>query len=266
MKRFILTLLLMALIAGPALSQQPAEINYRLPAGASLSIAGQPVAVSGTSGKFITSPLASPGELVFEVTANGKTWKKIVPVQSGGTAEINLEESSADMFGVDFNRIKPGTLTCNGQPITREKASQLVEESWRPSDKNLPFLVIIGPADDCKKVMEDLKDPKLAAEIKGKWRVQEYRPDEWAVKDVGFVTTGKPTIIMESAAGKVLHRQDSYKGIESLFQTLRKANPEYKNQNDPDLTKPALISGNYAVPLGAFALLIAVVALGKKSS
>jgi hypothetical protein len=160
MKSFILTLLCMALIAGPALSQQPAEINYRIPAGASLSIAGQPVAVSGTSGKFITSPLASPGELVFEITANGKTWKKIVPVQSGGMAEVNLEESAADMFGVDFNRIKPGTLTCNGRPITRERASQLVEESWRPSDKNLPFLVSIGPADDCKKEMEDLKDPK----------------------------------------------------------------------------------------------------------
>ncbi|GIW83079.1 MAG: hypothetical protein KatS3mg105_4886 [Gemmatales bacterium] len=71
--------------------------------------------------------------------------------------------------------------------------------------------------------------------------VQSYRPENWALRP-GFVTSGRPTIYVQSPDGEVLHRQDDYEGgigalsvaLERACQ-LRRRNPLYRPQLDPDL-------------------------------
>jgi hypothetical protein len=70
--------------------------------------------------------------------------------------------------------------------------------------------------------------------------VKEYSPDDWEVSRFGFVTTGSPTIYIQQPDGKVLHRQDDYKGLDDLkvvFSKIRVKDPNYDPSKDPDLRK-----------------------------
>ena len=55
---------------------------------------------------------------------------------------------------------------------------------------------------------------------------------------VGFVTAGRPTIYVQDATGRVLHRQDDYDdGPEGLASALRELDPDYRPEADVDLRK-----------------------------
>ena len=54
----------------------------------------------------------------------------------------------------------------------------------------------------------------------------------------GFVTSGQPTIYCQAPDGKVLHRQDDYGGPEQLAEAARKAKPNYRPENDPNVNRP----------------------------
>lgn len=107
-----------------------------------------------------------------------------------------------------------------------------------PEDQNKPFLTVIGSDTDRAKVINDLGSPALSELAKG-FRVQDYSPTDWAVKDVGFVTTGTPTVYIQTASGAVLHRQDGYTGATDLAAAmsgaLRKTDPTYQPAADPNL-------------------------------
>lgn len=77
----------------------------------------------------------------------------------------------------------------------------------------------------------------MLAPWKERIKVQDYPPDHWAVRDAGFVTSGNPTIYCQAADGTVLHRQDEYRGPDALAEVLRKADPTYRPEKDPDLNK-----------------------------
>jgi hypothetical protein len=56
------------------------------------------------------------------------------------------------------------------------------------------------------------------------------------VQGFGFRTDGRPTIYVQDAAGRVLHRQDDYDGAEQLAGALRRPGP-YDPATDPDRRK-----------------------------
>lgn len=154
-------------------------------------------------------------------------------------ASVFSPASDGYNFGVEFDKIdKSPKYTRNGKEVTKRQAIEAVGKV--NDDTGKLRLTVIGPDADRKAVLADI--------AKAPWRdsvlVQDYPPDHWTMR-VGFVTTGKPTIYVQTADGKVKHRQDDYAGgIDRLTEAVRKADPNYKPDADPDLTKNPLIPAN----------------------
>lgn len=113
-------------------------------------------------------------------------------------------------FGV--NRLTPHTrerYIINGIDATGEEALQALQEKNVPNDKSLLRLTIIGPEALRKQVRSDIENHPSLTCFSEKYLVQDYAPENWAVKQ-GFFTEGKPTIYLQLPSGKVLHRQDDY--------------------------------------------------------
>jgi hypothetical protein len=115
--------------------------------------------------------------------------------------------------------------------LNRNQAIRAVQAEGVPDDASLPFVTVIGPPEARKAAVDALRaDPEAAKHF----RIKEYSPDAWQVQGAGFKTDGSPTIYVQAADGKVIHRQDNFKGgMDGLKGALRKANPNYKPQNDP---------------------------------
>ncbi len=152
----------------------------------------------------------------------------------------------------------------SGRIVSRDAALAALTD-----DSQLPYLTVIGPPAQRQQVLADLDTNPELASWKGKLRVQGYDPSEWTVASSwGFVTTGTPTIYLQTAAGKVLHRQDDYAGGAcALALALRKADPSYQPAVDPNLSKPGLpmLPGNLPVPAAAVAGAAALVLLRRKA-
>jgi hypothetical protein len=144
-------------------------------------------------------------------------------------------------------------FTLNGQHLNpaqaREAMAALADDSQRLR------LTIIGPAPYRKPVIHDLENHPSLKTLRDQLRVQAYEPDHWAVARSGFVVTGKPTIYLQSPDGRVLHRQDEYRGPEKLAEAIRKANPNYRPENDPDLNVKTISSRLAQVPKWGWALI-----------
>jgi hypothetical protein len=106
-------------------------------------------------------------------------------------------------------------------------------------------LTVIG---DAGAVAGHLAAHPALAPLKSGLQVQLYPADHWAVKGLGFVTGGAPTIYLQSADGTVLHRQDGYTGPDDLALAIRKARPDYRPDADPNLSNP--LSGPGGSPDG----------------
>lgn len=123
-----------------------------------------------------------------------------------------------------------------------------------PDDKDKLRLTLIGAEADCDRVLADLKASPELAEFRSRYVVQSYRPENWAVRNYGFVTTGKPTIYLQVPAnGYVpLMRVDAYAGPAKLASQLRNADPSYEPAKDPDGTpSPSLPGGDMLAGLFA---------------
>jgi hypothetical protein len=153
-----------------------------------------------------------------------------------------LRKPEITNFGV--NRLTPHTrerYIINGIDATGEEALQALQEKNVPNDKSLLRLTIIGPEALRKQVRSDIENHPSLTCFSEKYLVQDYAPENWAVKQ-GFFTEGKPTIYLQLPSGKVLHRQDDYAdGAAGLATALRKADPNYAPEKDPDKRKPLVI-------------------------
>jgi hypothetical protein len=102
-------------------------------------------------------------------------------------------------------------------------------------------LTIIGSETERRAVLNDLEtDPELSP-LRDQLLVQSYPPDHWTVAGAGFVRSGKPTIYLQLPDGVVRHRQDEYRGPAKLAEAIRRANPHYRPENDPDLNRPIVL-------------------------
>jgi hypothetical protein len=105
-------------------------------------------------------------------------------------------------------------------------------------------LTVIGSAEECRRVTDDLAHHATLAGWKDRLLVQSYRPDAWAVQGVHLPASGHPAIVLQTAPdahgrGQVLHVQYDYAdGAVGLSGALRKADPNYDPQRDPDRRKP----------------------------
>ncbi len=142
-------------------------------------------------------------------------------------------------FGLDKTKIhQPTPNTISGKACTKEEALKSIYGAQVPDDGKKLRLTLIGPKADCDQVLNDLKASKDFEKLKDLWLIQEYRPDEWAVQS-GFKKDGKPTIYLQTAEGKVLHRQDDYQGgVTQLVEAIRKADPLYDASKDPNVLQP----------------------------
>lgn len=214
--------------------------------------------------------LAGPRAGLYFKYLGGHRWESLpsdppasVPEEHRGLLTKRTEPIN---YGVDADKLEPGPkYKHNGQEISREEALRILGDKQLPDDKSLLRVTVIGDEARRKQVLDDLKTSPALAAWKDKIVVKAYDPVHWAVKDSGFVTRGDPVVYVQDPSGKVLHRQVDYAdGADGLALALRKADPNYKPDQDPDrrkdpppfplpygLTWPTLLLG----ALGLFLLL-----------
>lgn len=140
--------------------------------------------------------------------------------------------------GVEADKIEGGPRYLRrGREISRPDALKLVEGKQLPDDGGKNHLTVIGPEAERKRVLDDLDAAPELAGLKARLKVQAYPPDHWAVSK-GHVTSGRPTIYVQAPDRSVLHRQDDYDGPGPLAEAIRKADPDYRPEADPDLRRP----------------------------
>jgi hypothetical protein len=187
---------------------------------------------------------------------------------------MKMIEQKEQNFGLDRSRIDSGVekFWLGGREVTRKQAYSAIEGTGKDliDDREKLRLTVIGTASECSSVLKDLEsDPALKA-FAETMLVQSYRPDSWAVKDIGLLP-GSPRIIVQGGpdsrgAGKVLHSQGDYDGgAKALADALRKVRPDYDPKRDADLRKPAPILPTPSLPgngNSTIALLVMLIAGG----
>jgi len=157
----------------------------------------------------------------------------------GGELPAQVEPDGTMNFGLDLSRMAPsGKHILNGKEVSKQTILEALGEPRIPDDSRWLCLTIIGSDASRQRVLDDLQSSPALAPWRGRIKVQEYPPDHWAVRDAGFPCGGEPTICCQAPDGKVLHRQDGYRGAEALAEVLRKADPSYRPEKDPDLNRP----------------------------
>lgn len=165
-------------------------------------------------------------------------------------APARVEPDGTVNFGLDRDRMPAaGQHLLNGKEVGKETLLEAIGPPRLPEDGQWLYLTVIGSEDERKKILNDLQSSLILTPWKDRLKVHDYPPDHWAVAECGFVTSGKPTIYCQAADGRVLHRQDRYRGPEALAEVLRKADPRYAPEKDPDLNRPL-----FGEPLGILLL------------
>jgi hypothetical protein len=136
----------------------------------------------------------------------------------------------------------PGPGPCPLRPGPQPGPAPPRPQPNLPDDSGLLRLTVIGADADRAKVLADLDAaPELAA-WKGRLVVQDLPPGHVLLTDAGFSADPFQVIVQappdRDGRGKVLHRQTVYGGAAQLAAALRKADPLYRPDLDPDLTRP----------------------------
>ena len=167
--------------------------------------------------------------------------------------------------GVDRTKLALRT----GYQARHDAAQRFVESEVKatqvPEDKDKPRLTVIGVEADVGPVMALTKGSGPLARLASEFHVQSYAPDSPYVSGLGFAQ-GKPAIYVQTATGRVLHRQTDFAGGEAALVTaiersgaLRKPDPAYQPAKDPDhrQVSPSLASLDLETSLPWLALGIA---------
>jgi hypothetical protein len=127
----------------------------------------------------------------------------------------------------------------NGETAARQDCVRALCEGKEHlvDDSALPWLVIAGDDAARTQVLRDLESSPELAFYKGKAKIKAYPKTHWAL-EAGFETRGNPTVYLQTSDGQVLHVQDDYDGAGPLAEAIRKADPAYKRDRDPDRRKP----------------------------
>ena len=181
-------------------------------------------------------------------------------------------------FGVEESRLHGGEggrdrYFVAGREVPRAAALQAIGGPAWP-DATRWRVTVIGEGRDA--VLRDFASHPALAPWRDRCLVRGYDPAHWHLAP-GFVTTGKPTVYVQSADGLVLHRQDDYAGgpealaraLEAMHNAnqLRKPSPDYKPEADRDLRRRLFPATRlpWSVLVGGGLALLAVILLWRKA-
>ena len=160
-------------------------------------------------------------------------------VDTGGGGDYG--EVIVQNFGIELNKLDtPAPRDCyriNGRPASRSEVFQALTEGQLSDDSKKRRVTVIGSKTDCDRALE-----AMPAELKQKYLVQAYRPDNFAVARTGFKTDGSPSVYFQeppdpkTGLGRVLWREDAYTA--STWENVRKADPDYRPDRDPGPHQP----------------------------
>lgn len=128
---------------------------------------------------------------------------------------------------------------CSGVKCTRKEAFQsLVGASGLTDDRNKSFLTIVGDDQLRRAVLRDLDNSDALRGWRDRLHITSYPPDHWCVKQVGLAggitLQGPPDA---GGASPVIWRFRAYAGDVALAEALRKSDPNYRSDADPDPAK-----------------------------
>lgn len=155
-------------------------------------------------------------------------------------------------FGVSTEKLSPlEGYSANGKVVTRDQALALVtgpEKKCKdfPNDTDRLRVTVIGPKAETDKVRADWEASPLLAHARDLCVFQAYDPsaphEGWALR-CGFLHDGQPvTVYVQLPSGRVRSHTKGYPGAALLAEAVRKADPNYHSDKDPDLTKPSPLS------------------------
>lgn len=209
---------------------------------------------------------------------------------------VKVEDGKLN-FGMDW-KPDPGTAvqdryliygpeSPNGTEISQEQAEKVIGRPHRPRpqpdppeppgprpspgprpgpDNGIPddtarlrLTVIGGTEADRKHITDDLAGAPALAYWHDQLVIQSYPADEWAVARYGFATAGQPTIYVQAPDGTVLHHQDDYTdGAPGLAEAMRRADPNYRPDRDPDRRRPDPAPGPAPAPDGSSSTIMGI--------
>jgi hypothetical protein len=159
---------------------------------------------------------------------------------------VKVIEQQEQNFGLDRSRLDRGVekFWLGGREVTRKQAYTALSGAGKDliDDREKLRLTVIGTAAECQAVVKDLESNPALSVFADTLLVQSYRPDNWAVKELGFLP-GSPRIMVQGGpdfrgAGKVLHSQGDYQGgPQALADALRRVRPDYDPNKDLDKRK-----------------------------
>ena len=157
---------------------------------------------------------------------------------------------------------------------TTPEAARFVTEAVEGVTAAKIHVTVIGNDDERARVVNDIKTDPAFVGLRDRLYVQDYKPEEWPVDpSLGFIA-GKPAIVVQSAkgptdpkGGRVIFRTLDYAiGAAGLAEAIRKADPNYRPDQDPTPGKPgpsnppsSPIDLNDGVFLGVAALYLAFI-------
>jgi hypothetical protein len=169
-----------------------------------------------------------PGPIGYRNLLADGTWSELcappVPLPVGVVAN----------FGLDADRIAGAPeYWLNGRAVSRQEA--LAAFGPLTDDSSRLRLTVVGDEGSRKQVLADLDSHPALLALRDRLAVQDYAPDHWAAAGVGFASG----VTLQPPAGPdgkapVLFRFASYAGPESLAAAIRKADPLYRPERDPD--------------------------------
>lgn len=229
--------LMLALAFVPPPSDRAARFIIHCPAEATLTVDGQAMRQTGPYRVLESPPLPDGRTFTYDLRAQlqgREIFRREVEFQAGQTITLTIPENDALNFGVEVGQLPSGKgITRNGQPITPHQAESLLGiGNSLPDTAGKRRLTIIGPADARQKVLAELAGP--LRELARDYVIKDFDPTHWAVARTGFVTTGQPTIYAQEADGTVLFRQDTPDDLRRNLEAVRKPDPHYRPERDPD--------------------------------
>jgi len=188
---------------------------------------------------------------------NWSSDQELAPFAPPASHLAKIIEQQEQNFGLDRSRLDSGVekFWLGGREVTRKQAYSAIEGKGKDliDDREKLRLTVIGTASECATVTKDLETNPALSVFADTLLVQSYRPDNWAVKELGFLH-GTPRIMVQGGpdsrgAGKVLHSQGDYEGgANALAEALRRVRPDYDPKNDSDLRKPKPILPTPSLP------------------
>jgi hypothetical protein len=164
-------------------------------------------------------------------------------------------------FGLDESRLsRKGSYELSGVAVDARRALAAVGEGTLSDDSNRWHLTCVASEGMRQRVARDLADAPALAPHRGKLLTHYYAPDHWAVGPYNLAALGKPAdpvLILQGppdAKGRaqVVHAQLDYQdGAEGLAEAVRKADPAFRLDAQPDLRKPAPSPAPPALPAPA---------------